>query len=516
MLHDSTEPNNFDEAMAGSNADEWRKAMNEEIAALSANGTWRLERPPPGARVLPCRWVYKVKITADGDVERYKARLVAKGYAQREGVDYGELFAPTSRGTSLRAMLAIAAAEGLVVHQLDVTTAFLNGELKEELWMEQPPGYETEDKSLACRLLKSIYGLKQAPRCWYEKLTTEFAKLGLYPSKSDPAMFIKTDERGMLVAIVHVDDTLVASKDLKLIEIVKKAIAKCFKVRDLGEAHVYLGMEIQRKENEEVVLSQQRYVEDLLRQYNMVDAKPRAIPLPVGMKVVPNKDTNILPDPTVYRALVGKLNYLAVNTRPDISYALSVLSRSMAKPTKSALNLAFGVLRYLSGTRSLGLRYGGTGAAELRGFSDSDWAGDPTTRRSTSGYVFLLNGGAISWSSQLQKTVAVSSVEAEYQALSASVREALWLRKLAEDLGFASDVINISVDSLGALSLGNNPITSARSKHIDVQHHVVRERVMRKEVNLEYCPTEFMVADIFTKPLGVAKFVWCREALGLG
>ncbi|GIL74079.1 hypothetical protein Vretimale_10366 [Volvox reticuliferus] len=510
------EPNTYAEAMAGQQAEEWQRAMDEEIEAQLANGTWELATPPPGTKLLPCRWVYKVKHNADGSVERFKARLVAKGYEQRAGIDYGELFAPTSRFASLRALLAAAAAKKMTVHQMDVSTAFLNGELKEELWMEQPPGYQSDDKAQACRLRRSIYGLKQAPRCWYDKLSEELAKFGLFPTAADPALFVKTDKTGRVYALVHVDDLLIASDKEELVIAIKKAIGACFKVRDLGEAKVYLGMEIRRLSAEEIVLSQQGYVEQLLERHQLADAKPRSTPLPPGTKILSAGESDlILQDATPYRKLIGELNYLATSTRPDISQALSFLARFMSAPTKGHQNLALGVLRYLSGTRELGLRFGGDKKNKVEGYSDSDWAGDPTTRRSTSGYAFLLNGAAISWSSQLQRTVAASSVEAEYQATAAAVREALWLRKLASELNLEGGATKISLDSQGALSLGKNAIISARSKHIDVHHHLVRERVVRGEIELGYCPTDQMVADILTKALGEIKFKWCRGALGV-
>ncbi|GIL91628.1 hypothetical protein Vretifemale_19249, partial [Volvox reticuliferus] len=484
-----------------------------EIAAQLSNGTWELAKPPEGTRLLPCRWVYKVKRGADGGIERFKARLVAKGYEQRAGIDYGELFAPTTRSVSLRALLAVAATKGMPIHQLDVSTAFLNGELEEELWMQQPPGYESADPTQACRLKKSIYGLKQAPRCWYVKLVAALDKLGFNPSQADPALFIKKDENGIVYLLVHVDDIITTSDDEELIRKVKDAVGKVFKIRDLGEAKVFLGMEISRGENGEVKLSQRRYIEELLQRHQLVDAKPRSTPLPPGSKVLPAEEGDMeLKDSSDYRTLVGELNYLATSTRPDIAQALSVLARFMGKPSKSHMGLALGVLRYLAGTRELGLCFGGAGEFALEGYSDSDWAGDPATRRSTTGYVFKLGGAAISWNSQLQRTVAASSVEAEYQATSAAVREALWLRKLVGDLDLGTGAIGIWTDSQGALSLGNNPITSVRSKHIDVQHHLVRERVSRGEVVLSYCSTEEMVADVLTKALGEIKFKRCREA----
>ncbi|GIL78814.1 hypothetical protein Vretifemale_8246 [Volvox reticuliferus] len=490
--------------------------MNEEIATQLANGTWELGIPPPGAKVILCRWVFKIKSHPDGTVERYKARLVAKGFTQREGVDFNEVFAPTSRGTSFHTLLAVAAAHGLKVNQLDVSTAFLNGELKEEIWMQQPPGYESKDPGAACHLLRSIYGLRQASRCWYDKMKVKFAEIGLMPSKSDPAMFVKVDEKGVVLVLVHVDDMCIAAKTQELVNKIKAAIGGLFKVRDLGEIKVFLGMEVKREENGDIVLSQAQYVERILRKYGLLEAKPKGTPMASGAKIVGAR-TNDEPmdDPTSFRTLVGELNYLAVSTRPDLAYALSVLSRCMAKPTKSAMGMAKGVLRYLAGTKKIGLRFQKMPEEHMDGFSDSDWAGDLDTRRSTTGYVFRVNGTAVSWSSQLQRTVAASSVEAEYQALSSAVREALWMKKLCADLGMMNGAVMIMVDSQGAMDLGNNPITLPRSKHIDVQHHMVRERIASGEVVLKYCTTERMVADTLTKALAEAKFVWCRKEMGL-
>ncbi|KXZ47956.1 hypothetical protein GPECTOR_31g318 [Gonium pectorale] len=266
-----------------------------------------------------------------------------------------------------------------------------------------------------------------------------------------------------------------------------------------------------------VSLSQPGYIQKLLDRHSLQNAKPRTTPLPAGARLLPATDTDtLLDDPSSYRALVGELNYLATSTRPDIAQALSGLARHMHRPTKVHMQLALGVLRYLCGTRSFGLRFGGGSATDdIYGYCDSNWACDPQTRRSTTGYAFILNGAAISWSNQLQRTMAASSVEAEYQAASAAVREALWLRKLTPELGLALRPIAISLDSQGALSLAHNPITSARSKHIDVLHHLVRERVRLGDVQLSYCSTEAMVADVLTKPLGEIKFRRCRLALGV-
>ncbi|GIL81147.1 hypothetical protein Vretimale_12737 [Volvox reticuliferus] len=275
---------------------------------------------------------------------------------------------------------------------------------------------------------------------------------------------LKVDKKGVILALVHVDDMCIAAKSQELIDQIKKAIGGLFKVRDLGEIKVFLGMEVGRRENGDITLSQAGYVERIMNVNGLGSVKPRGLPIAVGTRVTPATEdaAELLGDPTPYRALVGELNYLAVSTRPDLAFALSVLSRFMAKPTKAAMGMAKGVLRYVAGTRNLGLVFRRRPEEDIDGYSDSDWAGDLDTRRSTTGYVFRINGTAISWSSQLQRTVAASSVEAEYQALSGAVREALWLSKLCDDLEVVASPMRIQVDSQGAMNLGNNPVTSSR------------------------------------------------------
>ncbi|GLI63737.1 hypothetical protein VaNZ11_006808 [Volvox africanus] len=341
---------------------------------------------------------------------------------------------------------------------------------------------------------------------------------------------------------------------------VKTAIGKAFKIRDLGEAKVFLGMEISRGVNGEVKLSQRRYIKELsqrryikellqrryikelsqrryikellqrryikelsqrryikelLQRHQLVNAKPRTTPLPPGSRVLPAEDDNKeLADSTKYRALDGELNYLATSTRPDIAQAISILARFMGKPSKVHMGVALGVLQYLAGTKELGLCLG-DGDLAMASYSDSYWISNPATRRSTTGYMFLLGGAPISWNSHLQRTVAALTVEAEYQATAADVRETLWLRKLAGDLGLGTQAIEIRTDSQGATSIGNNPITSVHSNHIDVQHHLVRERASRKEVVLSHCSSEDMVAVVLREALGEIKFRKCIVAMGL-
>lgn len=506
------EPASFEEAKRRPDYYRWRQAMEEEIDSLMKHGTYTLERLPKGAKKLKTKWVYKLKRGAEGKIERYKARLVAKGYMQREGVDFDEVFAPTSKHTTLRMLLAFVAAEDLELHQLDVKTAFLHGELKEEIWMEQPPGFEQMGPEFACRLNKALYGLRQAPREWHARLKKELEQAGYEASDADPALFIKKTVPPSFL-VVWVDDVTMASKSIEEIKKVKKALANVFEITDLGEAKFFLGMELERDRAAGTLkLSQKRMIEDLLVKYGMEDCKIRSTPLPPGVQLT--KEGKLLED-SCYSELVGSLLYLSTCTRPDLSQAVGALSRFMAKPTEEHWTYAKGVLRYLAGTRGMGIVYGTDKEFKVHGYCDADFAGDIDKRRSTTGYVFVLHGGAISWSSRLQPTVAASTTEAEYMAAASAVKEALALRKLLWSFGVSVDNMEIWSDNQASISLMKNPISSMRSKHIDVIHHFARERVERGEVSFTYISTDKMLADIMTKPLPVGKFIACRAGMGM-
>jgi hypothetical protein len=491
---------------------------------------------------LPMKWVYKIKRDAEGKIDRYKARLVAKGFLQKEGIDFNEVFAPVGKHTSLRALLSIVARDDLELHQLDIKTAFLNGELEEEIYMTQPEGYEQGGPKIACHLRKTLYGLKQAPRAWHLKLKEELEKLGFQASEADPGLFFldeckhtKQQSGGStareeltllgeeepcrrVVVLVYVDDILIAAKEKAQIEKIKKGLMAKFDSRDLGEAKLFLGMVISRDRNKRLLrLSHEVMVKNLVTKFGLGDARDKSVPIHVSVHL--SKEEGELLDLSrfPYPELIGSLMYLSVTTRPDICQAVGALARYMATPTDKHWNVAKGVLRYLLGTADLGLVYGDVSkeTGGLVGYCDADFAGDLDTRRSTTGYVYLLNGGAISWSSRLQPTVAASTTEAEYMAGAYSVKEGLWLRKLMRDLGHPLKVLEIRGDNQSALKLMKHPIASQRSKHIDVIYHFVRERVEMGEVNFTYIKTEDMVADILTKPLPESKFEKCRKEMGL-
>lgn len=496
-----TEPQTLQEALASEHADGWKTAMQEEHASLLANNTYVLEIPPDGVKPIPCKWVYKIKKDATGGFERFKARLVVKGFRQKEGVDYHEVFAPVSKFATARTLFSKAVAEGMEIHHLDIKTAFLNGDLEETIYMSQPPGFEEGPPGTACRLVKTLYGLKQAPRAWYTRLLQELELYGFKASDADPSLFTLDMKQGKVYLLVYVDDILVASTNREMIQSIKEKLFKSFEGRDLGEVKSFLGMNITRdKEKASLKIDQTGLAESIIQQFGLEEGKTRSTPFGASARLTADEGEPLDTEKYPYSTLVGKLMYLAVATRPDLSHCIGVLARFMANPTLAHWQAAKGVVRYLAHAPGKGITYRGN-STELQAYCDADYAGDLDTRRSTTGYVFMMNGGAISWNSKRQPTVAASTTEAEYMAAAAAVKEGLWIRKLMRSLDIKLGVLDINCDNQSAIKLLKNPIFSARSKHIDVLHHFARERVLRKEVAFHYISTKDMLADILTKPL---------------
>src|SRR3569623_1280881 len=408
--------------------------------------SWELFPKPEGVKPVPMKWVYKIKRDALGNVERFKSRLVAKGFLQRQGIDFEEVYAPVTKHTTLRALLGVVAARDLELHQLDVKTAFLNGELEEEIYMQQPQGYEQGGPDLVCRLKKTIYGLRQAPRAWHQRLKAELCTRDLTAAESDAALFTGEGDGDRVWIIVWVDDILIAAAGEQRVAKVKEHLASKFDVRDLGPAEYFLGMELSRdRVTRTVTLTQKKLPRELVERFGMTSAKPRSVPLAAGEKLL--KEGTLLDTATfAFSELVGSLLYLSVCTRPDIAQAVGALARYMASPTEEHWSAALGVVRYLAGTQEAGVTFGGS-EEPLVGYCDADYAGDGDSRRPTTGYAFLIYGGAASWSSRLQPTVAASTVEAEYMSAAQAAKEALWLRKLCADLGIAGGTIQIYGDN---------------------------------------------------------------------
>ena len=507
-------PQGYDEAVNGPYGEYWLAAMREEINSLLAHETYSLVVCPKGAKPIPVRWVYALKRDEHGQVARFKARLVAKGFKQRAGIDYDELFAPVCDRSTMRAFLSMVASDDLELQQLDVKNAFLNAVLsgKHTLHMHQPPGFQVGDSSLVCELHKAIYGLKQAPHAWYEHMKADLLDLGFTVADADPALFILRKGTEVLRLLVHVDDMLLASKSTALVNSVKSMLAGKFDVRDLGDARLFCGIAIERdRAGRTLKIHQLSACTDLAVKFDMTAGKACKVPLDPSNRLV--REGVSMHDPVRYQELVGALLYLSTCTRPDIAHSVGVLSRYMAAPTDEHWRAALRVLRYVYSTRSMGIVYGKS--AELHGYCDADFAGDIDTARSTTGYVFLLNGGAIHWQSRLQQTVALATTEAEYMSASNATREALWLRTLVADLGVPVATVRMHTDNQSALAQMHHQSVKRKSKHIHVMYHFIREHIQRSTVTFAYVATNMMWADFLTKALLPLPFLACIMNIGM-
>ncbi|PKU68147.1 Retrovirus-related Pol polyprotein from transposon TNT 1-94 [Dendrobium catenatum] len=395
---------------------EWRQAMATEFLALQRQGTWSLVKPPADASILGCKWTYKTKFHTNGTVAKHKARLVAQGNNQQYGIDYMETFSPVAKLPTIRILLSVALYNNWPIQQLDVANAFLHGKLDETVYMVQPKGFEdTAHPDYVCLLHKALYGLKQAPRQWYNTFTTTLINLGFSHSQSDPSLLIYNKEQVQIYLIIYVDDILITGNDTGTINTILAKLNTTFNMKNLGTANEFLGIKI-TKQKDLYFLSQEKYAYQILHQANMTSCNPLANPTCTKLPVTFNTEP-LLQDPALYRRLTGSLQYLTI-TRPDIAYSVNQLSQHMQEPLPQHAYLLKRLLRYIKGTLNFGIPITNTNLV-LRSYSDADWAGDPISRKSTSGYCSFLGDTIISWTVKKQHTVARSSTESEYRALAA-------------------------------------------------------------------------------------------------
>lgn len=515
------DPRTYDEAIKAADGDKWQKASEEEYQSLVSNGTWTLCEKPMGANVIGSRWIYKTKRDESGNITRYKARFVAQGFSQEPGKDYGETHASVARHTSTRTLFALAAKEDWELDNMDVDTAFLNADIKEEIYIRQPRGFEQRGpngEELVCKLNKSIYGLKQASRNWNDTLDEWMREYGLKATRADACVYTKRHQGETLVILVWVDDLILAGSNKRVVADFKAAISRRFKMKDLGALEWILGFKIRRdRPKRKIEILQTAYIEQMLKRFGMEDCKAVGTPAEGVLSRTSVEDGG---EPNkLYMSMVGSLLYAAMVTRPDITFAVQALGRHMQASGPEHIIAAKRVLRYLQGTKDLGLvyEYGATKHDEtpshyIHGYSDADWGGDKDTRRSTTGYVFMLGTGVVSWGSKLQQTVALSSAESEYMAACAAVQEAIHLRQLMGDLGYKQDGATVIYeDNQGCIALSANPVFHKRTKHIDIRYHFIRERVASGEVELRYIPTEEQLADLLTKALPKPRTITLRD-----
>ena len=379
--------------------------------------------------------------------------------------------------------------------------------------MEQPEGFEIHGRDThVCRLKKALYGLKQAPRAWYSRIDSYLLQLGFTKSEADPNLYFIVVDGEPLILILYVDDLFLTGSE-RLIRESKQNLACEFDMKDIGLMHYFLGMEVWQSIGR-IFLGQGKYILDILKRFGMLDCRPMSTPMITNWKKIDASDSELV-DPTLYRRLIGSLMYL-VNTRPDICFAVNTLSQFMVEPKREHWVAAKHVLRYLRGTVDYGLMYVRSDGVKLAGFTDSDWAGSVVDRKSTSGCCFSLGSAVVSWFSRKQKSVALSSAEAEYMAASLATCEAIWLRKMLVGLfGHMIETTEIYCDNQSCIRLTENPVFHDRSKHIEIRYHFIRDWVQRGAVQLEYVATGEQVADILTKALEKGKFIKFRDKLGV-
>jgi histone deacetylase 1/2 len=495
---------------------DWSQAMENEYQALIKNETWHLVPRPHGKNVIGCKWVYKVKRRADGSIDRYKARLVAKGFKQQYGIDYEDTFSPVVKAATIRLILSLAVSKGWSLRQLDVQNAFLHGLLEEEVYMSQPPGYEdNRHPGYVCKLDKALYGLKQAPRAWYARLSARLQSLGFIPSKADTSLFYYSRGKYILYVLVYVDDIIVASSSQEATESLLRDLGRDFALKDLGDLHYFLGIQVKRLQDG-ILLSQERYAADILSRSGMNKARPVETPLSTSEKLSVGSGTKLGPeDATRYRSLVGALQYLTL-TRPDISFSVNKVCQFLHAPTTVHWSAVKRILRYIRGTISFGLKIRCSKSFLVSAFSDADWAGDVDDRRSTGGFAVFLGSNLISWTARKQPTVSRSSTEAEYKALANATAEMVWVQKLLSELRISHPpAARLWCDNLGAKYLSANPVFHARTKHIEIDFHFVRERVAQRLLDIRFISTGDQLADGFTKPITGAKLRQFRINLNL-
>ena len=508
------EPQTFKEAMSTPEAPSWKEAINSEIDSIMQNHTWELVDLPKGSKPLGCKWIFKRKLKTDGTVDKYKARLVAKGFHQKEGVDYFDTYAPVTRITSIRLLVAFAALRGLEIHQMDVKTAFLNGELEEEIYMKQPEGFiAVGNEHKVCRLVKSLYGLKQAPKQWHKRFDDVMIANGFKINECDKCVYGKHTPSGYVIICLYVDDMLIMGSNNKMINDTKKILTTRFEMKDLGLADVILGIKISRT-SDGIILSQSHYVEKLLDKFNNGDTNVAKSPVDLTLHLVKNNNAPVAQ--LEYSRVIGSLLYLTNCTRPDIAQCVNRLSRYTSNPGANHWKAIVRVLRYLRYTQNFGLHYGRYPAV-IEGYSDANWISDTNDSKSTSGYVFTLGGGAIAWKSSKQTCIARSTMESEFIALDKTAEEAEWLRNFLEDIpDWEKPVppICIHCDSQAAIGRAQNNMYNGKSRHIRRRHNTVRQMLSNGVITIDYVRSKDNIADPLTK--GLSKEQVCSSSKGMG
>ncbi|KAK1665665.1 hypothetical protein QYE76_053824 [Lolium multiflorum] len=518
------DPATYEEAMMSPDSNKWQEAMKSEMGSMYDNKVWTLVDLPDSRKAVENKWIFKRKTDADGNITVYKARLVAKGFRQIQGVDYDETFSPVAKLKSVRILLAIAAFFDYEIWQMDVKTAFLNGDIEEELYMVQPKGFvDPKNADKVCKLQRSIYGLKQASRSWNRRFDKVIKDFGFIQCHGEACIYKKVSGSSVAFLILYVDDILLIGNDIELLSSVKGYLNNSFSMKDLGEASYILGIKIYRDRSRRLIgLSQSTYLDKILKKFRMDESKKGFLPM------LPGKVLSKTQGPATaeerermsqipYASAVGSIMYAMLCTRPDIAHAISLTSRYQSDPGMEHWTAVKNIL-YLKRTKDMFLCYGGDQELVVTSYTDASWNTDPDDSKSQSGYVFILNGAAVSWASSKQCTVAKSSTESEYIAASEASSEAVWMKRFIVELGVvpsALDPFVIYCDNMGAIANAQEPRSHKRLKHIKLRYHSIREYIEDGEVKICKVHTDLNVADPLTKALPRAKHDQHQNAMGV-
>ena len=495
-------PANFEEAVNSSEREKWRKAMKKEFDALNEAETWKLVDQPQNKEILNVKWIYNVKNNGV-----YKARVVVRGFEQTDQIS--DVYAPVAKMSSLKSILALSCIQGYRIHQMDVITAFLNSCIRSEVYVKQPEGC-IKDPSKVYQLKKSLYGLKESPRNWYEHFNDFIVSLGFSRSGHDPCLYTNVKEN--LWCIIFVDDILICGATDNGISKIKEKFKVKFKMTDLGPVKSYLGIDIvYDEENKVMALSQAKYIEDLAIKYDLSESNMKYTPMEINLKL----EKGDLDKSLKYRNLIGALLYISQGTRPDVSFSVNFLSRFQTCCSETHFRYACRILVYLYATRHMSLKYCNTVRDVIDCYVDSDWAGDSTDAKSTTGFVIRVFGNPVLWKTVKQKTVSRSSTYAEYYALADAVQEALHIKGILKDLGIKETTVKVYEDNSGALALAQNGNFTKWSKHINVAYHFVNDFVNKGLIKVIKIPSADNMADTLTKALRQIKFEFFRLKLNV-
>ncbi|KAJ9552303.1 LOW QUALITY PROTEIN: hypothetical protein OSB04_016348 [Centaurea solstitialis] len=501
------EPKEIDDALRDP---AWVSAMQEELAEFIRNNVWLLVPRPRKRTIIGSKWIFRNKLDEIGTIIRNKARLVAQGYRQEEALITMKLLLLLE---AIRLFLAFAAHMNFKVYQMDIKNAFLNGKLNEEVYVAQPPGFvDPKFPDHVYKLNKALYGLKQAPRAWYDTLSTFLLSKGFVRGKIDSTLFLKKYPKHILLVQIYVDDIIFGSTNPKLCEKFELLMKSEYKMSMMGELTFFLGLQIKQSEKG-IFINQGKYVHEMLKKFDLTSCTPMKTPMAPPLSL--DKDSKGKPvDVTLYRGMIGSLLYLTAS-RPDIMYSTCLCARYQAEPKESHLTAVKRIFRYLKGTPNMGLWYSKDSGFDLTAYSDSDFAGCKIDRKSTTGGCHLLGGKLVSWTSKKQNSVSTSTAEAEYVAAGICCAQVLWLRNQLQDYDIQLSKIPIYCDNTSAIAIANNPVLHSKTKHIEVRYHFIRDHVMNGDIELHFVPTEYQLADLFTKPLDVTRFNMLLSELGM-